>query len=409
MEAQNDENISVLVLSSVYPRRGEDSEVPWLRASLGRLREGGCSVAVVAPAHRGLKSHIIDDIAVHRYRYAPAALEMLTHDEGGPSKIAKNPFLQILAVPYVIFGSLKTLLVSIKTKPRIFHVHWPFPHAFMAYCAALFRKIPVVLNFHGAELLLAKKKKWIRPILKSFIKRADLIIANSTFTAGKVREIYDKDVVILPYGTTLGSGDANAGDGAGGETMGANAGDGRFRVLFVGRHIERKGIEYLIRAAAMLDPGKFEVRIVGHGNLTERLKEQAANEAPQQVTFTGKLSTEQLEEEYKSAGCFVLPAIVDSRGDTEGLGVVLIEAAEYGVPIVASGVGGITDVIINNRTGLLVKEKSPQELANALQSLYNDGNLSQTLAKNCREQVREFFSWDRITAKQIELYRGLLK
>lgn len=392
---------SVLVLSSVYPRFPEDSEVPWLRASLRELRKGGCCVAVVAPAHRGTKSHIIDDIAVHRFRYAPKGLEILTHDEGGPTKIAKNPLLQVLAVPYIIFGSIKTLLVSTVVKPQILHVHWPFPHGYLAFFTKFFRrKTKVVLNFHGAELLLAKKKKWIRPILKSFIKRADAVIANSSFTAGKVKEIYDRDVVILPYGTTLGSGPTQQGQESGS--------GGKFRALFVGRHIERKGIEYLIKAAAMLDPGKFQIRIAGHGNLTEELKRQAENEAPEQVVFLGKLPAEELENEYKSAGCFVLPAIVDSRGDTEGLGVVLIEAAEYGVPIVASGVGGITDVIIHNKTGLLVQEKSPQELADAIQSLYNDGNLSQTLAENCRAHVREFFSWDRITAKQIELYRGLI-
>lgn len=416
MTAQKDEKISVLVLSSVYPRFHEDSEVPWMRASIRELRSGGCDVAVVAPAHRGTKSHTIDGVNVHRFRYAPKNMEILTHDEGAPSKIAKNPLLQLLAIPYIISGSIKTLLVSIRTKPHILHVHWPFPHAFMAIYAALFRKTPIVLNFHGAELLLAKKKKWIRPILKLFIKRANAIIANSSFTAGKVKEIYDREVAILPYGTTLGSKDTNnapPADGINGSINSHNDTDsadnraGKFKILFVGRHIERKGIEYLIKAAATLDPNKFQIRIAGHGNLTERLTAQAAKEAPQQVVFLGKLSTEQLEEEYKSAGCFILPAIIDARGDTEGLGVVLIEAAEYGVPIVASGVGGITDVIIHNSTGLLVKEKSPQEIAEAVQKLYCDNSLSQILAKNCRERVREFFSWDRITVKQIELYRGM--
>jgi len=416
-------NIPVLVLGSVYPRYHEDSEVPWLRASLRELRENGCDVAVAAPAHRGTKSHQIDGINVHRYRYAPKSLEILTHDEGAPAKIAKNPFLQLLAIPYTISGSLKTLTVSGKMKPQILHVHWPFPHAFMALVTRFFRKTPIVLNFHGAELLLAKKKKWIRPILKSFIKRADAIIANSSFTAGKVKEIYDKDVVILPYGTTLGasadklesqhpghSADSSADNDINNINDNNNSRTNKkFRVLFVGRHIERKGINYLIKAAATLDPNKFQIRIAGQGNLTEQLKNQAANEAPEQVVFLGKLSTEQLENEYKSADCFVLPAIIDPRGDTEGLGVVLIEAAEYGLPIVASGVGGITDVIIHNKTGLLVKEKSPEDLANAIQSLYNNSGLSQTLTKNCKEHVREFFSWDRITAKQIELYRGLIK
>ena len=392
--------LSVLVLGSVYPRGLGDAEVPWLRASLRELAKGGCGVAVVAPSYKGLKSHSIDGVAVHRFRYAPANLEILTHDEGAPSKIARNPFLQLLAVPYIISGSIKTLLLCLKLKPKIIHVHWPFPHAFMAYFAAFFRKTPVVLTFYSAELLLAKRKKWIRPILRSFIKRADLPIAISSFAAETVREIYDRKIEILPYGTTLFN---KSGGGTPRKTS------GKFRALFVGRHIERKGIEYLIKAAATLDPDKFEARIAGHGDLTEKLKELAVREAPRQVVFTGKLSNEDLEEEYRNAGCFVLPAIIDSRGDTEGLGVVLIEAAEYGLPIIASRVGGITDVVIDNKTGLLVNEKMPRELADAIQTLYNDSNLSKTLAENCRKHVNEFFSWDRITAKQIEMYRSLIK
>jgi len=403
------DDISVLVLGSVYPRYHEDTEVPWLRASLRELRRGGCGITVVAPSHKGLLSHTIDDIRVHRFRYAPASLEILTHDEGAPSKIAKNPFLQLLAIPYIVSGSIKTLHLCSKLlqsekkragKPKkklILHVHWPFPHAFMAFFAAFFYKTPIALNFHGAELLLAEKKKWIRPILRIFIKNADAVIANSSFTAEKIKNIYNRDVKILPYGTTLGTKPANA----------ANPDNSKFRVLFVGRHIERKGIAYLIKAAATLDPDKFQIRIAGHGDLTGVLKELTAAIAPKQVVFLCKLPKEDLEKEYETAGCFVLPAIIDSKGDTEGLGVVLIEAAEYEVPIIASEVGGIVDVIKNNQTGLLVKEKSPQSLADAIQTLYNDENLRKALAKNCKEHIRDYFSWDNITAAQIKLYKEI--
>jgi len=372
-----------------------------LRISMRELVARGCDVAVVAPSYRGLKNHRVDGIPVYRYRYAPAGLEFLTHEEGAPSKIARNPFLQLLAVPYLISGSLKTLFLCLKLKPEIIHVHWPFPHAFMAFFARFFcRRAKIILTFYSAELLLAKKKKWIRPILKKFIKWADSVIAISAFAKDTVSGIYDREIEILPYGTTL----RNVSNVAP-----TRSHSDKFRILFVGRHIERKGIEYLITAAATLDPNAYQVRIVGHGDLTEKLKAQAAKEAPGQVVFLGKISNEDLEKEYQQAGCFILPAIVDSRGDTEGLGVVLIEAAEYGVPIIASEVGGIVDVIINNKTGLLVKEKSPQELADAIRRLRDDPNLSKTLTDNCRSHVNEFFSWDRITEKQLTIYKNIIK
>jgi glycosyltransferase involved in cell wall biosynthesis len=400
MPDESSKKISVLTLTSVYPRFNEDTEVPWLRIFMRELAARGCGVTVAAPSYKGLKSHTIDGIPVRRYRYAPANLEFLTHDEGAPSKIARNPLLQLLAVPYVISGSLKTLFLCLKLKPAVIHVHWPFPHAFMALFARLFRgRTKIVLTFYSAELLLAKKKKWIRPILKHFIKRADSVIAISAFAKDTVKSIYDRDIEILPYGTTL----RNASGAAAPRPP-----SGKFRILFVGRHIERKGIEYLIKAAASLNPALYQVRIVGQGDLTEKLKTQAAKEAPGQVVFLGKISNEELEKEYQNAGCFILPAIVDSRGDTEGLGVVLIEAAEYGVPVIASAVGGIVDVVIDGKTGLLVKEKSPQDLADAIKRLHDDPSLSKSLADNCLTHVREFFSWDRITEKQVAIYKKVI-
>jgi len=401
MPDDSSKKFSVLALTSVYPRSNEDNEVPWLRISMRELAARGCGVAVAAPSYKGLKNHRVDGIPVYRYRYAPASLEFLTHDEGAPSKIARNPFLQLLAVPYLISGSLKTLLLCLKLKPTVIHVHWPFPHAFMAFFARFFCRRPkIILTFYSAELLLAKKKKWIRPILKKFIKWADSVVAISAFAKDTVRGIYDREIEILPYGTTLRN--------VSGATAAPPPSD-KFRILFVGRHIERKGIEYLIKAAAALDPDIYQVRIAGQGDLTEKLKAQAAKEAPKQVVFLGKISNEELENEYRNAGCFVLPAIVDSRGDTEGLGVVMIEAAEYRVPVVASAVGGIADVVINNKTGLLVKEKSPQELADAIRRLHDDPTLSKTLADNCLAHVNEFFSWERITEKQVAIYKNLIK
>jgi len=387
--------MKILLISSVYPRFEADQEVPWLRTSVSLLKNAGCEIAVVAPSHKGLKSHEIDGVKVHRFRYAPAKLEFLTHDEGAPSKMAKNPLLQLLAIPYIIIGSFFTLKICLKFKPQIIHVHWPFPHGFMAFFAKIFYKAPVILNFYGAELLLMRKKKWIKPFLKFFIKHANSVFAISGFTAKKVEEIYPRKIEILPYGTTFFNTSAIE-KGSKGEV---------YRVLFVGRHIERKGLEYLIKAAAMLDSDRFQIRIAGVGDLTEKLKEQA----PKQVLFLDKLPKGELAKEYQNANCFVLPAIVDSKGDTEGLGVVLIEATEYGLPVIASDVGGIPDIVIDRKTGLLVPEKNPEALAAAIKELSENEALQKSLVLGAKEHIKRNFSWDAIIERQVELYNAELR
>ena len=341
--------MKVLVIGSVYPRFQEDAEVPWLRTSISHLKKAGVEIQVLAPSYKGLKSHDIDGTHVNRFRYAPANWEILTHEEGAPSKMASKPWLQLLAIPYIINGFIQCLRICRKWRPDVIHAHWPFPHAYIALGAAKLFRIPLVLNFHGAELLLIRKKKWVKPLLKFAIGRAQAVFANSSFTASKIKALRDVNVEWSPYGTTLETsrlqGECRNGkficrydrtaapDAEGvkderqeardGESLplasAANAasatpssGDnrikresrptklgmiepncwdsvptpqlpvphpvnGKFKILFVGRHIERKGIRYLIEAAKYLPTDKFEIRIVGVGDLTEQLKAQAAN------------------------------------------------------------------------------------------------------------------------------------
>ena len=411
--------MKVLVIGSVYPRFQEDAEVPWLRTSIAHLKKAGVEIQVLAPAYKGLKSHDIDGTHVNRFRYAPASWEILTHEEGAPSKMASKPWLQLLAIPYIINGFFQCIRICRKWRPDVIHAHWPFPHAYIALGAAKLFKIPLVLNFHGAELLLIRKKKWVKPLLKFAIGQAQAIFANSSFTAGKIKALRNVDVEWSPYGTTLEGASlplapaadaASATPSSGGtpQRPEPHAINNKFKILFVGRHIERKGICYLIEAAKYLPRDKFEIRIVGVGDLTEQLKQQAAavNEGAE-IIFTGKLSPEDLANEYKTANVFTLPAIVDHKGDTEGLGVVLIEAMELGLPIVASNVGGIPDVVVDGESGILVPEKNPAALADAFKRLEADPTLIQKLLAGARNRIDKCFTWDGIIERQVEVYKRL--
>ena len=404
--------MKVLVIGSVYPRFQEDAEVPWLRTSIAHLKKTGVEIQVLAPAYKGLKSHDIDGTHVNRFRYAPAAWEILTHEEGAPSKMASKPWLQLLAIPYIINGFFQCIRICRKWRPDVIHAHWPFPHAYIALGAAKLFKIPLVLNFHGAELLLIRKKKWVKPLLKFAIGQAQAIFANSSFTAGKIKALRNVNVEWSPYGTTLEDNKDESGvilsETKDPVTIVPHPVNGKFKILFVGRHIERKGICYLIEAAKYLPKDKFEIRIVGVGDLTEQLKAQAAAVYDgAEIIFTGKLSPEDLANEYKTANVFTLPAIVDHKGDTEGLGVVLIEAMELGLPIVASNVGGIPDVVVDGESGILVPEKDPVALADAFKCLEANPTLIQKLLVGARKRIEECFTWDGIIERQIEVYKHL--
>ena len=203
---------------------------------------------------------------------------------------------------------------------------------------------------------MAQRKPWIRPLLKYSLRQADLLLANSSDTAQRIEILSGRHAAVLPFGTTVQKGtkpndsspddsspqDADAGSvpsaGNGSATSSRN---GVPRVLFTGRLIQRKGVEYLLRAIPhVLAHRPAEFIITGDGDQRARLESLACSlHLDGAVRFLGFVSNEQLGAEYSSCDVWVNPAIIDDNGDTEGLGVGAIEAYTYRKPVVASAVG----------------------------------------------------------------------
>lgn len=186
------------------------------------------------------------------------------------------------------------------------------------------------------------------------------------------------------------------------------------RVLFVGRLVEKKGCEYLLRAMRVVNRavGDTEVVIVGDGSqrgAMETLAEQLGINA----TFKGVLSSAHVTRELDAARVFCLPSITANNGDAEGLGIVLLEAQAKGVPVVTSARGGRSEGIIHGETGFAFPERSIDDLAEALVRLLSDDRLAKNMAaagpafirKNfnivdCTQKLESFY--DMVIARRIE-------
>lgn len=387
--------MKVIHLVSVFPRSPSDPEVPWLRALLLELDELGHDSIVVAPSWKGLQSHEIDGIRVERFRYAPASLEILTHDEGAPNKLARRPWLQLLAVPYILSGAWRTFFLAWRTRPDLIHVHWPFPHALCALPAVWLLRIPMVTHFYLAELLLRRKFAFVTPFLSLAIRASSQVVAISRFTASQVREIRTTEIEIIPYGGASRPSSEVAPPPPGGRPV----------ILFVGRHVERKGIPFLIEAMAHLRHDA-ELVICGHGDQTPALKAlAAASPASDRIRFPGRVSAEDLSRLYAECTVFCLPSITDSRGDTEGLGTVPLEAYAHGRPVVCAASGGIPDVVVEGETGFLVPPGDAMALANALDKVLGDPLLASRMGEAGRKLVLGPFSWPNIAHRIEEVWR----
>lgn len=380
----------ILTITSAYPVTPDGNHATFLRETMIRLQPAGTKFTVFAPAYEGSKGYVMDNIRVHRFRYCWKKYENLARD-GAPTKLQRQPLYLFAAATYILLGTIQLFWVCLRDKPDALHVHWPFPHGLMAFPASKLLGIPMIFSFHGAELLLMNKFKFVQPILRWLTPQAAGVTVNSSFTRQILKQrVYDGETTTIPYGLTIEA--KRPKPRQAGETP---------RILFVGRLDERKGLRYLLEAMPMmLQQQAVELRVVGKGILEEDLTAQCHKLGlDNQVRFLGFVTKDELAEEYASCDVFVLPAIVDSKGDTEGLGIVMIEALAHGKPVIASEVGGIPDVIRDGETGILIPEKRPEAIAAAVLHTLENPDYAAQIGQAGLNDIQHRFSWKRILPK----------
>lgn len=176
----------------------------------------------------------------------------------------------------------------------------------------------------------------------------------------------------------------------------------RPRLGYVGRLQAHKSVDVLLRAFALLGGDGGRLLIVGDGPQRPRLRRLAGRLGiAERVTFLGALSHDQIPAVLRTLDAVVLP----SR--CEEFGSILPEAMHCGVPVVATQVGGIPELIEHGRSGLLVPPGSPARLADALRRLLGDPGLAAAMAGRARRRVRGH-TWDRLARRVLKVYQSVL-
>jgi len=262
-----------------------------------------------------------------------------------------------------------------------------------------------VTTIHGSDIY-GLKLPLINALNAKVIQCSDVCTANSKPTARAIREISGReDIEIVPMGIdpNFFKRSSEVRD------LRKRLGVGGKAILFIGRLIDWKGTEYLIKALPKIletYPGT-KLLLVGSGPQKRRLVTLSRSLGiTNTVLFIGEVGQEELPKFYSLATVFVLPSIVNDKGETEGLGVVLLEAMACGLPVIGSNVGGIPDIISDGETGLLATPKDPDDLARKIIRLLSDETLRKSLIKNGLNLVRNNFSWDVIADEFEMLYRN---
>jgi glycosyltransferase involved in cell wall biosynthesis len=167
-----------------------------------------------------------------------------------------------------------------------------------------------------------------------------------------------------------------------------------FTIVSVGRAVEKKGYSDLLSAFAMLRENRgWRFEHAGGGPLAARLKEQAKRLGiADRITWHGSQDRAFIFSMLKRADLFVLPSRLARSGDRDGLPNVLMEAQAFAVPVLATDVSGIPELVMHGQTGWLVPERDPGALARAMQRLIDDDDLRLRLARAGAKNVRGKFS-----------------
>ena len=166
------------------------------------------------------------------------------------------------------------------------------------------------------------------------------------------------------------------------------------QIVYNGRLSPEKGVDILLEGFLNSNL-KAKLVLIGSGPLEEKLREMARND--DRVIFTGQLPRQEALKIVKGSDVFVLPSIY------EGLSTALLEAMALEVPVVATRVGGNTEIVTDGETGLLV-DPNPKDIINAISKLLEDKKYAMTLAKKAYQKILEKYSWKIVYRKYMEIY-----
>jgi phosphatidylinositol alpha-1,6-mannosyltransferase len=243
---------------------------------------------------------------------------------------------------------------------------------------------------HGAELLAPPDSSKGRRISRALAK-ADVVAANSQFTAGLVRPFVhgNTEVRVLLPGVSAPS-------GAPKEFPSRASGMAR-RLLTIARFDPYKGIDRVLQALPQIMQRHSAVHydIVGTGADAARLHALSKSlRVNGDVTFHGRVDEEKKEQLLRNADIFVLPSRLEP-GEVEGFGIVFVEAGAFGIPSIAGHDGGTPDAVLEGKTGLLVDGNNAAAIAAAVNRLFDDPGFAAALGRAAFKRFRSEFAWEK--------------
>lgn len=306
---------------------------------------------------------------------------------------------------------IKACWVLITKKIDIIHIQDGLQAPMGVMLKWLFRK-PLCIVIHGLDITF--ENRFYQYFIPRALKKADHIFCISQAAQGEVikRGIDRRKTAFIPLGITD---DIIVNDKIGAKQQMLEDLELENKtniILAVGRLVKRKGVHWFIENVLPTIINKFPSTVLvvaGEGEYKPETEISIRNSGLRSNVFLlGRVDNETLKNLYNGADVFVMPNI-SVNGDMEGFGRVLLEAAVSELPVVATGIEGIKDAIIDNKNGLLINEKNAKEFATAVTGFLGNEKLANNFGKRARKYTLSKYGWDSISERFIEQYEYLLK
>ncbi len=257
---------------------------------------------------------------------------------------------------------------------------------------------PIVATIHATEAgrnsgIHDETQRYINDTEWMLTYEASEVIVNSNYMKNELQRLFGlpfEKINVVPNGVNL---NLYSGIERDYEFRRQYAADNEKIILFVGRLVYEKGIQYLISAMPKILEGYHDAKLVicGKGGMIDELKEQVnAMGISNKVYFTGYLNSKQVVKMYKCADVAVFPSTY------EPFGIVALEGMLSGTPVVVSDVGGLNEIVQHGENGMKSYAGNPNSLADSIISLLYDPALCMKVAKNAKAKVKAEYNWQKI-------------
>lgn len=374
----------ILVLASTYPRFRNDHEPIFVQNLCQELTQEFEVDVLVPHAPNIPRRERQDGVNIYRYRYAPQSMEQLAYDGGILMNLKRKKWTGLLVPLFMLSQFIAAAKLLRVNSYAAIHAHWIIPQGLVAVLLKILLKkdIPILLTSHGGDLFGLKARPLHR--IKRWVMQhsAHLTVVSEAMKSYCIKQL-DVDankITVRSMGVDLR------------ETFTPPSSNfDRGGLIYVGRLVEKKGVEYLIRALpkiVKIHP-QVTLTVVGEGPLKSEFQNLANTLGmAEHIVFTGGLSNSRIPEILRSHSIAILPS-----DGPEGLGLVSIEALGCECAVVASNFPAIRDVITDGESGLLVNPADSDSLAEKIILLLDSPTYARQIARNGRQKVLEKFDW----------------